>query len=105
MAQHICPFVRFRARGSRDFDEALMTARMMKILSLALLTAAATLPAGAQGADPAAAAVQNFYDALVVSMKSGGTAKSRYDRLKPAVEQDFDLSAMTALSVGPSWSS
>jgi phospholipid transport system substrate-binding protein len=82
-----------------------MTARMMKILSLALLTVAATLPAGAQGADPAVAAVQNFYDALVVSMKSGGTAKSRYDKLKPAVEQDFDLSAMTALSVGPSWSS
>ncbi|MES2255065.1 MAG: ABC transporter substrate-binding protein [Pseudomonadota bacterium] len=82
-----------------------MTARMMKILSLALLTAGATLPAGAQGADPAAAAVQNFYDALVVSMKSGGTAKSRYEKLKPAVEQDFDLSAMTALSVGPSWSS
>ncbi len=38
-------------------------------------------------------------------MKSGGTAKSRYDKLKPAVEQDFDLAAMTALSVGPSWSS
>jgi phospholipid transport system substrate-binding protein len=38
-------------------------------------------------------------------MKSGGTAKSRYEKLKPAVEQDFDLAGMTALSVGPTWSS
>ena len=36
-------------------------------------------------------------------MKAGGTAKSRYDKLKPAVEQTFDLPGMTALSVGPSW--
>ena len=49
--------------------------------------------------------MQGFYDALVASMKSGGTAKSRYDKLKPAVEQAFDLPGMTALSVGPSWSS
>ena len=38
-------------------------------------------------------------------MKSGGTAKSRYDKLKPAVEQAFDLPGMTALSVGPTWPS
>ena len=64
------------------------------------------LPARAQGAaDPAAATVQDFYDALVASMKAGGTAKSRYDKLKPAVEQAFDIPGMTALSVGPTWSS
>ena len=34
-------------------------------------------PAQAQAADPAAAAVQGFYDALTASMKAGGTAKSR----------------------------
>jgi phospholipid transport system substrate-binding protein len=64
----------------------------------------AAVPAGAQG-DPAVTSVQNFYDALTASMKAGGTAKSRYDKLKPAVEQDFDLTGMTALSVGPTWSS
>ncbi|HEY1877363.1 MAG TPA: ABC transporter substrate-binding protein, partial [Rhizomicrobium sp.] len=36
---------------------------------------------------------------------SGGTAKSRYDKLKPAVEKAFDLPAMTAIAVGPSWAS
>src|ERR1700722_11547027 len=79
--------------------------RFTQALCVAVLAFAAA-PAGAQGmADPAAASVQNFYDALTASMKAGGSAKSRYDRLKPAVEQDFDLAGMTALSVGPSWAS
>ena len=82
-----------------------MIHRLMQALSLSLLIAAAAVPARAQGGDPAATAVQGFYDALVASMKSGGTTKSRYDKLKPAIEQAFDLPGMTALSVGPSWSS
>jgi phospholipid transport system substrate-binding protein len=77
--------------------------RILQGFSLAfLLLAAGMAPAAAQG-DPAAATVQNFYDALVASMKSGGSAKSRYDRLKPAVEKAFDLQAMTATAIGPSW--
>jgi phospholipid transport system substrate-binding protein len=60
-------------------------------------------PAYAQAADPAVAQVQGFYDALQASMKSGGTAKSRYEKLKPAVEKAFDLPAMTAAAVGPAW--
>jgi len=78
--------------------------RIVQSLCIAWLAAAA-IPAQAQGADPAAASVQNFYDVLTASMKAGGTAKSRYDKLKPAVEQDFDLPGMTALSVGPTWAS
>ena len=79
--------------------------RIVPAFAIALLVCAAFVPVQAQGAaDPAAASVQNFYDALTASMKAGGTAKSRYDKLKPALEQDFDLAAMTALSVGPSWS-
>jgi phospholipid transport system substrate-binding protein len=84
-----------------------MSNRIAQAFSLALLILAAA-PAQAQnaaGGDPAAATVQGFYDALVASMKSGGTAKSRYEKLKPAVEQAFDISGMTALSVGPSWPS
>jgi phospholipid transport system substrate-binding protein len=82
-----------------------MINRIVQAFSLALLIAAAAVPARAQGGDPAAATVQAFYDALVASMKSGGTTKSRYDKLKPAIEQAFDIPGMTALSVGPSWSS
>jgi phospholipid transport system substrate-binding protein len=79
--------------------------RTLQALSLMLLVFA-TAPAGAQGtADPAAASVQNFYDVLTAGMKAGGSTKSRFDKLKPAIEQDFDLPGMTALSVGPTWSS
>jgi len=70
-----------------------------------VMTAVAVLPAQAQTADPAVDQVQGFYDALLASMKAGGSAKSRYDKLKPAVEKAFDLSAMTAIAVGPSWAS
>ena len=82
-----------------------MINRIVQALLLSLLILGAAIPARAQGSDPAAATVQGFYDALVASMKSGGTVKSRYDKLKPAVEQAFDIPGMTALSVGPSWTS
>ena len=68
-----------------------------------LLSGIPLQPAYAQGADPAVAQVQGFYDALTASMKSGGTAKSRYEKLKPTVEKAFDLPAMTAAAVGPAW--
>jgi phospholipid transport system substrate-binding protein len=91
--------------------------RFLKPLSMVLMLTAApalmaieTLPVQAQpsqekSADPAVDQVQGFYDALVASMKSGGTAKSRYEKLKPAVEKAFDLPAMTATAVGPAWAS
>ena len=86
--------------------------RVLKSLSVALLLAGTpafmavgTLPVQAQAADPAVDQVQGFYDALLASMKSGGTAKSRYEKLKPAVEKAFDLQAMTATAVGPAWAS
>jgi phospholipid transport system substrate-binding protein len=84
--------------------------RILRSVCLALTLVAAPAawvlpvqPALAQAADPASAQVQGFYDALLASMKSGGTAKSRYDRLKPAVEKAFDLPAMTETAVGPGW--
>jgi len=70
-----------------------------------LLAAAPLQPAQAQAADPSVAQVQGFYDALQASMKAGGSAKSRYEKLKPAVEKAFDLQAMTAAAVGPAWAS
>ncbi|HVW75717.1 MAG TPA: ABC transporter substrate-binding protein [Rhizomicrobium sp.] len=84
--------------------------RILKNLSLALLLAGApaailleTAPVQAQAADPAVEQIQGFYDALTASMKSGGSTKSRYEKLKPAVEKAFDLQAMTAAAIGPSW--
>src|SRR6185295_13507816 len=73
------------------------------LTAVPVLTAVQIAPVMAQASDPAVTQVQGFYDALVASMKSGGTAKSRYEKLKPAVEKAFDLSAMTATAVGPSF--
>jgi phospholipid transport system substrate-binding protein len=75
------------------------------LTAVPVLTAVQIAPVMAQASDPAVTQVQGFYDALQASMKSGGTAKSRYEKLKPAVEKAFDLSAMTATAVGPSWAS
>ena len=84
--------------------------RILKNLSLALMLAGApamvmlqTAPSQAQAADPAVEQIQGFYDALTASMKSGGTTKSRYEKLKPAIEKAFDLTAMTQAAIGPSW--
>lgn len=71
--------------------------------SAPLLAGAPLQPAQAQAADAGVAQVQGFYDALLASMKAGGSAKSRYEKLKPAVEKAFDLQAMTAAAVGPAW--
>src|ERR1041385_5168213 len=60
-------------------------------------------PALAQAADPAVTQIEGFYAALTASMKSGGTTKSRYEKLNPAVKKVFNLPAMTATAVGPSF--
>src|SRR3954464_2987962 len=96
----------------REAEGVLCMKPIWKSFFVALALGAAPLspvillqPAHAQAADPASAQVQGFYDALLASMKSGGTAKSRYEKLKPAVDKAFDLSAMTATAVGPGWAS
>ena len=86
--------------------------RILKSVSLGLMLAAIpaltmvqTVAVQAQASDPSVAQVQGFYDALQASMKAGGSAKSRYDKLKPVVEKAFDLPAMTATAIGPTWAS
>jgi phospholipid transport system substrate-binding protein len=72
---------------------------------VALLFAFATPAAQAQAADPAIATVQNFYDALLASMKGGKTlgANGRYAKLRPAVDQAFDIGTMIKYAVGEGW--
>jgi len=82
---------------------------MIKIWFRAVSLAAAMFAAGAvaeaQSVDPAVQPVQTFYDALLSSMKQGKQLgmKGRYEKLKPVIEQTFDLPGMTRLSVGPAW--
>ncbi|MGZ5987978.1 MAG: ABC transporter substrate-binding protein [Rhizomicrobium sp.] len=80
---------------------------MMKIsLALAMAFTLFAPPALADAADPATPAVQSFYATLLDCMKGGKTlgAQGRYDKLKPVVEQTFDLGTMIKYAVGPTWS-
>lgn len=85
---------------NRRLKAVCMVAAMV-VAPISLVTASA--PALAQATDPAVAQVRGFYDVLVAAMKSGGTTKARYDRLKPAIDKAFDLAGMTATAVGPTW--
>ena len=77
----------------------------MKTLALAFSALfLGALPVAAD-TDPAVQTVQSFYDTLVDTMKHGKELglKGRYEKLKPAVEQAYDLADMTKFVVGPSW--
>lgn len=82
-----------------------MTMGWIRAASLAVTLLAAGTAAHAQAADPAVQPVQKFYDTLLETMKQGKQLgiKGRYEKLKPVIEQSFDLPGMTRLSVGPAW--
>jgi len=82
-----------------------MTKMFFRAASMAALLMASGTAIYAQASDPAVAPIQSFYDTLLVSMKQGKQlgVKGRYEKLKPVIEQSFDLSGMTRLSVGPAW--
>lgn len=82
-----------------------MTKGWIRAASLAATLFAAGTVAYAQAADPAVQPVQSFYDTLLATMKQGKQLgiKGRYEKLKPVIEQSFDLPGMTRLSVGPAW--
>jgi phospholipid transport system substrate-binding protein len=90
---------------NRSFTSVYLRTLIIALMVFAAMFALAPRPARAQAPDPAAAQISGFYDALTAMMKSGGSAKSRYEKLKPAVEKAFDLPAMTAIAIGPTWPS
>ncbi|HUO97711.1 MAG TPA: ABC transporter substrate-binding protein [Rhizomicrobium sp.] len=76
-------------------------------LAAAVLAGVAGLsaPSRAEATDPAVKPVQQLCDALIDVMKNAKTLgmQGRYDKLKPVIEQTFDLADMTKYSVGPVW--
>ena len=79
--------------------------RAVSLAALFLLAASFAGAAKADAPDPAVQQVQSFYDVLLDSMKHAKELglQGRYNKLKPAIEQSFDLSDMIALAVGPKW--
>jgi phospholipid transport system substrate-binding protein len=83
-----------------------MNSHWIKSISLAAaLLLAPAAPGRAADLDPAAQTVQSFYDALLDTMKNGKSLgiQGRYNKLKPAVEQAYDLQTMTRFVSGPGW--
>ena len=94
--------------GADKHKRLKMKNHWMRTASLAVMfltTAIFAAAAKAEAPDPAVQQVQTFYDTLLDAMKHSKELgiKGRYDKLKPVVEQTFDLPDMVRVAVGPSW--
>ena len=76
------------------------------LMALFVALAAGEMRAADAAADPAARQIEQFYAALIDTMKNGRELgiQGRYRQLAPVAEDTFDLEAMTRLTVGPAWS-
>lgn len=74
--------------------------------ALAIFLAGVPTLTQAQAADPAAAQIQGFNDALLETMKQATKLgpKGRFQKLDPVIAQHFDLPTMTRFAVGSAWS-
>ncbi len=91
-----------RPRGNLSRRQALSA-----LSALAVLFAPGVLPTHAFAAGTAPAEpVRAFYDVLLATMHEGQSLgpRGRYARLEPVVLRTFDMSYMTRMAVGPSWS-
>ena len=75
------------------------------VMALLLLLAPAARAADASTPDPAAHQIEDFYAALIDTMKQGPELglQGRYRQLTPVTRETFDLPGMAQISVGPSW--
>ena len=96
---------------TETFTRSVASAALSRRGLLGMLAVAAVplvSPAGADAAPAdATATISQFNTALLAAMKAGETADfgRRFQALAPAVDQAFDLPAVLAVSVGPSWTS
>ncbi|HLI22648.1 MAG TPA: ABC transporter substrate-binding protein [Stellaceae bacterium] len=79
--------------------------RLFGRTALAAFALSAITVGAAHAATDPAATINSFYAALRQTMERGPQlgAQGRFDALAPAVRQDFNLTSMTAMAVGPSW--
>ena len=77
--------------------------KFVVVLAVAVLFQA---PAFADSSDPAASRITSFYGSLLDTMKQAKQlgVKGRYDKLSPVLAKTYDLTSMSKLAVGPSWS-
>jgi len=73
--------------------------------AIMLMLAPAVRAADVGASDPAVRQIENFYTALIETMKQGAELglQGRFNQLTPAAHETFDLPGMTQIAVGPSW--
>lgn len=71
----------------------------------ALSLIAAVAPRIAFAASSPEDTIRSFYETLQSTMKDGAKlgVRGRYEQLRPAIQQNFDLTYMTHLAVGAAW--
>jgi phospholipid transport system substrate-binding protein len=80
--------------------------RVWKAPTLAAVLGLAMVPYPAHAAPTSGRdTVQGLYDALLNTMKNGGTLgqSGRFTQLEPVIRRTFDIPSMVRLSVGSSW--
>jgi phospholipid transport system substrate-binding protein len=86
---------------------AATKSRLCRALALAAALGLSTFSYNAQAVPiGGSGTVQGLYDALLSTMKSGGTlgGSGRFAKLAPVIRSSFDVASMARLSVGPAWS-
>jgi phospholipid transport system substrate-binding protein len=95
------------ALGERSIWRDRPSRRTARSLAVALvgLTAIAGSSASGLAASAPQETIESFYSALLGAMKGGAALgiRGRYDRIAPAIQQNFDLSYMTQMAIGPAW--
>ena len=79
--------------------------RLLSRTAIVVFAFCAIIAGSAHAASDPAATVKNFYAVLSQTMERGPQLgdKGRYEKLSPAIREDFDLGAMAQMAVGPSW--
>jgi phospholipid transport system substrate-binding protein len=91
--------------ASRGLDLRNVLIGLASAVAVTVSVGSAPVSAADSPLDPAVREIKAFYATLVDTMKRGKELglEGRFRELKQATESAFDLSEMTRLSVGPSW--
>ena len=98
------PKLRERYGGARVSVSAPRRRFVQTALALAAWSLVAPVgEAVGQDARPPAGPVERLHDALLSAADAGETARARFERLLPVVEQVFDFRTMSRVAVGSAW--
>jgi phospholipid transport system substrate-binding protein len=94
----------FGERSIRIGWPSRRAAQLLAVALVGLIAVAGSSPRGRAASAPQET-VRSFYSALLGAMKDGATLgiRGRYDRIAPAIQQNFDLPYMTQMAIGPGW--